>query len=94
MCDTSMMPLRAAMPSSAISPMIEAIDSTPPDTNTPATPPMSASGRFTMMSAASALDPNAAASMKNIAITTAMLSHNSSEAACSLLSNWPLYSIR
>jgi hypothetical protein len=29
-----MMPLRAAMPSNAISPMIEAIESTPPDTNT------------------------------------------------------------
>jgi len=37
-----MMPLRAAMPSNAISPMIDAIESTPPDTNTPATPPMRA----------------------------------------------------
>lgn len=33
-----MMPLRAAMPSRAIKPMIEALDSTPPDTNTTGDP--------------------------------------------------------
>jgi hypothetical protein len=58
------------------------IDSTPPDTNTPAMPAMSASGRFTMISAASEPDPKAAARMKNIAITTTMLNHRSKDAAC------------
>ena len=43
-----MMPLRVAMPKSVMKPIIEATLSTPPARNTPATPPISASGRLTI----------------------------------------------
>jgi len=46
MCDTSMIPLRVAMPNSVMKPIIDATLSTPPERYTPATPPISASGRF------------------------------------------------
>ena len=49
MCETSMIPLRVAIPNTLMNPISEATESTPPDTNTPTTPPMRASGRFTMI---------------------------------------------
>ena len=54
MWETIMMPLRVAMPNSVMKPMSDATHSTPPESKTPATPPISASGRLTMMTAASA----------------------------------------
>ena len=65
MCDTSMMPLRVAMPNSVMNPIIVATLRTPPARNTPATPPISASGRFTMTSNASRARPNASTSSMN-----------------------------
>ena len=53
MCETIMMPLRAAMPNTPMNPINEATDKTPPERYTPATPPIKASGRFNMISAAS-----------------------------------------
>ncbi len=70
MCDTSMMPLRVAMPNSVMNPIIDATLSTPPARNTPATPPISASGRFTMTSSASRARPNASTSSMNSPATT------------------------
>ena len=43
MCETIMIPLRVAMPNRAMSPMIDAIDRTPPEMNTPTAPPISPS---------------------------------------------------
>ena len=60
-----MMPLRVAMPNSVMKPIIDATLSTPPARNTPATPPISASGRLTMTSSASRGRPNASTSSMN-----------------------------
>ena len=60
-----MMPLRVAMPNSVMKPIIDATLSTPPARNTPATPPMSASGRLSMTSSASRARPNARTSSMN-----------------------------
>ena len=94
MCDTSMMPLRVAMPNTVMNPISDATLSTPPDTNTPTTPPMSASGRLSMISAASRADPNARCSRKPMPMTTAMPSNAMIRPASAALSNWPPYSTR
>src|SRR3989338_6749303 len=57
-------PLRVAMPKSVIKPMIEAIDSTPPDRYTPAVPPMIDSGRLSMIRNASRAEWKATKSSK------------------------------
>jgi hypothetical protein len=44
MCDTSMMPLRVAIPNTVMNPINDATDSMPPEMNTPAMPPISAHG--------------------------------------------------
>ena len=49
MCETSMMPLRVAMPNRVMKPTIDATESTPPARYTPTTPPISASGRLSMI---------------------------------------------
>ncbi len=54
-----MMPLRVAMPKSVMKPTSDATESTPPCRKTPAAPPMSASGRLTITSTASRMEPNA-----------------------------------
>ena len=93
MCETSMMPLRVAMPKSVMKPTIDATDSTPPARYTPMTPPISASGRFSMISAPSRDEPKAADKMKKIATMTPADSHSSCCDACASLSNWPPYSM-
>ena len=70
MCDTSMMPLRVAIPNRVMKPTIDATDRTPPARYTPRTPPISASGRLIMISRPSRDEPNAAERMKKIATTT------------------------
>ena len=62
-----MMPLRVAMPNSVMNPIIVATLSTPPARNTPATPPISASGRLTMTISASRARPKASTSSMNSA---------------------------
>src|SRR5215212_796478 len=59
MCETSITPLRVAMPNRVMKPMIEATDRTPPEAYSPATPPMRASGRFSTTCATSRPDPKA-----------------------------------
>ncbi len=54
-----MMPLRVAIPNSVMKPTSEAMLTTPPPANTATTPPIRASGRFTMTSTPSRADPKA-----------------------------------
>ena len=63
MCDTSMIPFLVAIPNNVMNPIIEATLSTPPERNTPATPPIRASGRLSMMSSASREFPKASTRM-------------------------------
>ena len=89
-----MMPLRVAMPKSAMNPIMDATFNTPPDSRTPATPPMSASGKFSMTRRASRERPKAkTSSMNNPATTAAPSSNRRSDARCSA-SNCPPYSTR
>jgi len=94
MCDTSMMPLRVAMPNTVMKPMIAAIDSTPPETYTPITPPIKASGRLSITNAASRAEPKAMCRSRPMPITTPMLSSARIRDARWALSNWPPYSTR
>ena len=57
------------------------------------TPPMSASGRLTIISSPSRDDPKADDRMKKIAATTPSASQRSCRDACASLSNWPPYSM-
>ena len=65
-----MMPFRVAMPKSVMNPTIDATESTPPARYTPRTPPINASGRFSMISRPSREEPNAADRIKKIATIT------------------------
>ena len=56
MCDTIMIPLRAAIPKTLINPMSEATERIPPDRYTPTTPPIMASGRLIMIKSVSRTD--------------------------------------
>ena len=72
-----MMPFRVAIPKSVMNPTIDATDRTPPDRYTPSTPPINASGRFSMINNPSRDDPNAAERMKKIATMTPSESQSS-----------------
>ena len=58
MCDTIMIPLRAAMPKTLMNPMSEATERIPPDRYTPTTPPIMANGRLIMIKSVSRTDRN------------------------------------
>ena len=94
MCDTSMMPLRVAMPKSVMKPTSEATERTPPVRKTPTTPPIRASGRFTMTSGLTTAERKTRRRMMTIATTTASPSNSSRRVADAALSNCPPYSIR
>ena len=93
MCEIIMIPFRVAMPNSAMKPMIEATESTPPEANTPTAPPISASGRLSMMITASPSERNAAASSTRMPSTTVTPSQSRRREAAASLSNCPPYSI-
>ncbi len=67
----SMTPLRVAMPNRVMKPMIDATDRTPPETKTPITPPISASGRLSITSRASRTERNATNSSRKMPTVTA-----------------------
>ncbi len=83
----SMTPLRVAMPNRVMKPMIEATESTPPETTTPITPPISASGRLSMTSRASRAERKATNRSRKIPMVTAMPRIKRVREACSALSN-------
>ena len=84
-----MMPLRVAIPNSVMSPTSEATLSTPPETNTAAKPPMSASGRLTMTRSARRVDRNARNRSRKMPATTNSPSRPSVREAARSLSNCP-----
>jgi hypothetical protein len=75
-----------------MNPITDATESTPPESHTPAAPPASASGRFSMTSAASRPDFSAMKRSRKIPATTAAPTRRSVRTASSALSNWPPYS--
>lgn len=89
---TIMMPLRVAIPNKVMNPMIEAIEMTPPERNTPTTPPMSASGRLSITSAASRAEDRATYSSKKMPRTTSPPSQSNVCVASAAASNCPPYS--
>ena len=66
------MPFRVAMPNSVMKPTSEATDRTPPETNTPATPPINASGRLSMTNRASRTEWKAMCNSSPMQTTTAI----------------------
>jgi hypothetical protein len=72
-----------------MNPIKDATDSTPPDRKTPATPPISARGKFTMTRAASRVNPKARYRRKAMPRTTAsprrLRSHPASAGLCQLV---------
>ena len=89
MCETIMMPLRAAMPKSVIKPIKEATLKTPPDKKIPNIPPIKASGKLTRMISASRSDRSTVISKSTIPPTTRRLKRPIVREASWALSNWP-----
>ena len=89
-----MMPLRVAMPKSEMKPMMAAIDSVPPPSATPTTPPMRASGRLIITRAASRAERSALTSSRKMPATAASPSPKSARDAAAWASNCPPSSTR
>ena len=86
--------IRKPRPVSVMMPMIDATDNTPPATYTPATPPISASGRFSITIHASRVLRNARYNSTKIpTITTTPVINNVRDASAAA-SNCPPYSTR